>query len=90
MSFKLPPSLDRNLHTLQQETAFARALTPEQRLAVVALVCRAAAQTLALNAKRELLLAYRDPLPASTLAALRRLLQAQNKTPLRLGRWHDR
>ena len=73
MPFKLPPSLDRNLHTLERETAFAQALTPEQRVAVVALVCRAAMHVLALNTRAEQLLAQRDPLPASTLAALQRL-----------------
>ncbi len=73
MSLTLPPSLNRSLHTLARETAFAQALTPEQRVAVVALVCRAAVRVLALNTRAEQLLAQRDPLPASTIAALQRL-----------------
>ena len=73
MATTLPPSLDRDLHTLEEEVAPARALTPEQRLAVVASVCRAAMHVLRMHPKRERVLALRDPVPASTRAALRRL-----------------
>ena len=76
MPFTLPPSLDRRLYTVERETAFARSLTPEQRVVVVALVCRAATQILELNSRRDLLLAQREPLPASTLAALQRLRES--------------
>lgn len=73
MPITLPPSLDRTRHTLAEEVAFARSLTVEQRVQVVALVCRAALQVLNLNPKREQVMASRDPLPASTQAALQRL-----------------
>ena len=73
MPITLPPSLDRNVHSLAEEVAFARSLTPEQRLQVVALVCRAAIQLLNLNPKREQVMALRSSLPESTLAALERL-----------------
>lgn len=73
MPITLPPSLDRTRHTLAEEVAFARSLTVEQRVQVVALVCRAALQVLNLNPKREQVMASRDPFPASTQAALQRL-----------------
>lgn len=73
MPITLPPSLDRHRHTLEEETAFARSLTPEQRVQILALVCQAALHTLNVNPKREQLLQMKDPLPASMIAALRRL-----------------
>lgn len=77
MRIKLPPSLDRRVHTVEDEVAFAKSLTLEQRLEVVALVCRAAIQVLQLNPLREQVMAARDPLPVSTIAALRRLRTAR-------------
>ena len=73
MAMKLPPSLQRDRHTLEEEVAWARSLTPEQRLDVVAALCRDAIQLLEMNPKRDLLLQFRDPVPASTTAALARL-----------------
>ena len=73
MPITLPPSLDCHRHTLEEETAFARSLTPEQRVQILALACQAARHTLHINPKREQLLQMKDPLPASTIAALRRL-----------------
>ncbi|MCB9670190.1 MAG: hypothetical protein H6734_12005 [Alphaproteobacteria bacterium] len=73
MTFRLPPSLDRSRHTIDDEVAFARSLTPEERLAVVARVCRAAWHVLELNPNRDRILRERDPLPESTRAALARL-----------------
>ena len=31
-AFVLPPSLDKDIQTLEEECAYARSLTPEQRL----------------------------------------------------------
>ncbi|MCB9695044.1 MAG: hypothetical protein H6736_24840, partial [Alphaproteobacteria bacterium] len=45
----------------------------EERLAVVARVCRAAWHVLELNPNRDRILRERDPLPESTRAALARL-----------------
>lgn len=70
---RLPPSFNRERHGLAAEVAFARSLTPRQRVDIVALVCRAAIQELSMNARRDALLAQREPLPASTLVVLRRL-----------------
>ena len=36
----LPPSLRKELHPLQEEVAWARGLSPEERLAVTAALCR--------------------------------------------------
>jgi hypothetical protein len=71
--FALPPSLDKDRHTVAEEVAPVRALTPEQRLVLVASVCRSALALLNLNPKRDRLLALRDPVPASTRAAWKRL-----------------
>lgn len=73
MAFELPPSLDASRHTVAEEVAYARSLTPEQRLEVVARVCRAAAALLAMHPKRERVLALRDPVPESTRIAWKRL-----------------
>lgn len=75
MAIFLPPSLDKDHHPLAEEVAYARSLAPAERLRVVALVCRATLQALNLHSKRDRVLAMRDPLPASTREALRRLRQ---------------
>lgn len=80
MPITLPPSLDKDLHTLEEEVAFARSLSPQQRLQVLAQVCRASETLLRLNPKRERVLALRDPLPASTVEALARLRQAGGRS----------
>ncbi len=69
----LPPSLRRELHSVEDEVRWARELTPEQRLAVVAAVCRDAVTVLNMNANAARVLELRDPVPASTVAALLRL-----------------
>ncbi len=63
---ELPKSLDRRLHSVHDEVAFARSLSPEQRLLVVARVCRSARAILNLNPRRERVLALRDPVPETT------------------------
>jgi hypothetical protein len=65
--------LDRARHRVEDEVAWARTLTPEQRLDVVASLCRDAVQLLLLNDKRERVLSLRDPVPESTTRALARL-----------------
>ncbi|MEQ1502489.1 MAG: hypothetical protein ABMB14_09665 [Myxococcota bacterium] len=73
MAITLPRSMDPQLHSLEEEVARVRGLTPEQRLRLVALVCRSTLSVLNLHPKRDLLLKLRDPVPESTRAALRRL-----------------
>lgn len=73
MPIALPPSLRRELHPVEDEVAWARALAPEERLAIVAALSRDAVALLNMNPRREAVLARRDPLPASTVAALARL-----------------
>ena len=73
MAITLPLSLRKERHPARQEVQWARALTPEQRLAVVATLCRDVAVLLQMNDKRDRLLALRDPVPESTRRALARL-----------------
>lgn len=73
MSFTLPRSLDKRLHSVEHEVAFARSLTPEERLEVVASVCRSALGVLNMHSRRDHVLQHRDPMPESTLRALERL-----------------
>lgn len=84
MPIDLPPSLDASRHPLAEEVAFAKSLTPEQRLAVVAQVCRAAWTLLSMHPKRDRVLALRDPVPESTRIAWKRLHAALRDAP------HDR
>lgn len=73
MPLVLPPSLRKELHPIEEEVAWARSLTPEQRLAAVAALCRDNIALLNMNPHRDAVLARRDPLPASTIRALARL-----------------
>lgn len=50
-----------------------RGMTPEERGAKMAAACRAAAKLLRAREDRAVVLAYRDPLPESTVLALKRL-----------------
>jgi len=70
---RLPPSLDRHRHTVDDEVERMRGLTPEERVAIVAKVCRSALRVLSLNPKWEKVLATRDPVPQSTRQAWQRL-----------------
>jgi hypothetical protein len=69
----LPPSLRKELHPLEEEVAWAREQTPEQRLQIVAALCRDTIVLLNMNPHRDAVLAMRDPLPESTVRALARL-----------------
>jgi hypothetical protein len=73
MPIPLPPSLDRDVQTVQREVAFARGMTPEERVLGVALACRAAMDLLAYNASAARILSASDPLPESSIRALKRL-----------------
>ena len=77
MPVTLPPSLRREQHSLEEEVAWARSLTPEQRIEVIAVLCRDAISLLELNPKRDALLNMRDPVPESTTRALARLRRAR-------------
>jgi hypothetical protein len=70
---RLPPSLDRTRHTIDDEVARMRGLTPEEQLVIVGHVCRAALRVLAINPKWERVLAWRDDVPESTKRAWKRL-----------------
>jgi len=78
MAIELPPSLDKAIHTLEKECAYAKSLTPQERLEVVAQCSAAAWSQVLAHTQRERLLALRDPLPESTLAALKRLRESRD------------
>lgn len=73
VNISLPPALDKKRHPISEEVAFSRSLTPEQRLEILAKVCRADLEILKLNGHKQELLRNRDPLPPSTITALERL-----------------
>ncbi len=73
MRISLPPSLQRDRHPVSEEVAWARQLSPEQRLAVVAMLCRDAVTLLQMNPKQARVLELRDPVPDSTRVAMARL-----------------
>jgi hypothetical protein len=60
-----------------REAADYVSMTPEQRLQLVDLLCQDAERLLMARADRDKALAYRDPLPSSSIALLARLRSAQ-------------
>src|SRR4029450_5371940 len=76
---RLPKWVVDNRTAVDREAAPWRGRSPEEHHRALAAACRAAARQLAQRADRERLLAYRDPLPDSTLAALRRLRAAARR-----------
>ena len=70
---RLPKWAVGNRAAVESEAAPYRGLSPDERWRLVAAACRAAVRQLAGRADAERLRAYRDPLPASTVAALARL-----------------
>lgn len=81
MAIKLPPSLQKERHPLRDEVAWARSLSPEERLIIVAMLCRDAVTLLQMNSKRERVLELRDPVPQSTRVALARLRLSAASAP---------
>lgn len=73
MPTPLPGWVIDDADSVRQEAAPYLAMTPAQRLRDLKAVCRAGARLLRARSDAELALAYRDPLPESTLAALSRL-----------------
>jgi hypothetical protein len=76
----LPGWVQDNVSAVRDEAAPYREMTPERRRQALHSACRAAVHQLASRADRERILAYRDPLPASSVAALRRLREQTRKT----------
>lgn len=65
---RVPEELDP-----EREAQFYRALSADQRVELLAAVCRAGAELLRSRPDAERAAQYRDPLPESTLRALERL-----------------
>jgi hypothetical protein len=72
----MPKWVVSNRESVEREAAPYRGLSNEERVRVLKAACRSAARQLRARPDRERLLAYRDPLPASTIALLRRLRAA--------------
>lgn len=73
MLTSLPPSLRAANDPTAEKLAAYRDMTPEERAAITAAVCRAAAALLALHPDPQRVLDLESPLPPSSIAALRRL-----------------
>jgi len=73
MPLVLPVSLRKDLNTLDEEVSWARSLSPEERLRVVAALCKDTLILLRMNPNAQRVLEMRDAVPASTVAALKRL-----------------
>jgi hypothetical protein len=73
MRISLPPSLQKDRHPVSEKVAWARTLTPEERLAVVAMLCRDTVTLLQMNPKQARVHPLQDPVPESTRIALTRL-----------------
>lgn len=69
----LPGWVVDDRESVREEAAPYRLMTPEQRGALMAAACRAAARLLSVREDRRKVLNFRDPLPPSTLLALQRL-----------------
>jgi hypothetical protein len=69
----LPPSLVAANDPTEEKLAIYRDMTPAQRAAITAAVCRSAAALLALHPDPQRVLDLESPLPPSSIAALRRL-----------------
>jgi hypothetical protein len=65
-----------NRTAVAREAAPYRGLSAEARARATAAACRAAARQLAARPDRERILAFRDPLPESSVAVLRDLRRA--------------
>lgn len=70
---ELPGWVTSDDESVRREVAEYRELTPADRARVLAVACRTAAKLLAARADAAEVLAFGDPLPESTLAALARL-----------------
>ena len=78
---KLPQWAVDNRTAVAREAEPYRKLTVEARWRATATACRGAAHQLAQRADRKRLLEYRDPLPESSVLALRRLRAASRPRP---------
>jgi len=73
MPITLPPSLRKELHPIEEEVEEYRDMPLEQKLGILDALCKDAIVQLAMQAEPGRLLDWQPPLPASTVAALRRL-----------------
>jgi hypothetical protein len=76
---ELPAWAVDNRTAVRREASPYRGLSSEERGRLMAAACRGAAHQLRNRSDRERILAYRDPLPASSVAILRRLREEYRK-----------
>jgi hypothetical protein len=73
MDPNLPPWVTSDAESIAREAAPYRAMSPEERGALMAAACRAGIRLLRSRDDRDRVLAHRDPLPESSVRALERL-----------------
>lgn len=76
---ELPAWAVDNRTAVEREASPYRGLSSEERWGLMVAACRGAARQIRNRSDRERILAYRDPLPASSAAILRRLRE-ENRT----------
>lgn len=64
-----------NVESVRREAARYRAMRSDEKMELVASACRTAALMLEASPNRDRALRYQDPLPPSSIAALKRLMQ---------------
>lgn len=83
MGDPLPGWVVDDRESVRREAEPFRDMDPEERILLVAAACRAMARLLALRDDRDQVLMHEDPLPASTVQALRRLRRQAAEAPFR-------
>jgi hypothetical protein len=76
---QLPGWVVDNITAVSRESAPYRGMPIELRWRELSAACQAAVRQIAERPDRDRLLEYRDPLPASSVAALKRLRDAARK-----------
>jgi len=85
MLSKLPGWVISNHESVEREAAQYRDMTVEQRLEILAGLCRTVPKLLEMNSQREFVIAYRAPLPQSSQRALARLRDQMKSARARRG-----
>ena len=76
MTRSLPPWVVSNEESVRREVSRYRNMTPEERGVILAMVCDDAAALIETSGRAEQIRTWRDPLPPSTVLALKRLQTA--------------
>jgi hypothetical protein len=82
---KLPGWVVSNHESVEREAVHYRGMTVDQRLELLASLCKMVPPLLEMNALRDRVLALRDPLPESSRRALARLRQQARNAKVQRG-----